>query len=125
MRISDWSSDVCSSDLISMRGISNVNSSDLGYGDGSPTTGVYLNDVGIQGSGVFPDLDVFDLQRIEVLKGPQGTLYGEGSMGGSLKMVTNAPDMQRWILRTQASIANTQTGAPSNDEQNGRLNSSH
>src|SRR3546814_11244733 len=86
MRISDWSSDVCSSDL-----------------------------VGIQGSGVFPDLDVFDLQRIEVLKGPQGTLYGEGSMGGSLKMVTNAPDMQRWILRTQASIANTEDGAPSND----------
>src|SRR3546814_7558850 len=88
MRISDWSSDVCSSDL-----------------------------VGIQGSGVFPDLDVFDLQRIEVLKGPQGTLYGEVSMGGSLKMVTNAPDMQRWILRTQASIANTEDGAPSTDER--------
>lgn len=105
------------SQKISMRGISNVNSSDLGYGDGSPTTGIYLNDVGIQGSGVFPDLDVFDLQRIEVLKGPQGTLYGEGSMGGSLKMVTNAPDMQRWILRTQASLANTEDGAPSNDER--------
>lgn len=105
------------SQKISMRGISNVNSSDLGYGDGSPTTGIYLNDVGIQGSGVFPDLDVFDLQRIEVLKGPQGTLYGEGSMGGSLKMVTNAPDMQRWIVRTQASLSNTSDGAPSNDER--------
>ncbi|NGY03183.1 TonB-dependent receptor [Solimonas terrae] len=105
------------SQKISMRGISNVNSSDLGYGDGSPTTGVYLNDVGIQGSGVFPDLDIFDLQRIEVLKGPQGTLYGEGSMGGSLKMVTNAPDMSQWIVRTQASLSNTSDGAPSNDER--------
>src|SRR3546814_20818550 len=106
MRISDWSSDVCSSDLkkgaaglkdyllevpnvslqssgngsqkISMRGISNVNSSDLGYGDGSPTTGVYLNDVGIPGSGVFPDLAVFDLQRIEVLQPEERRVGNEG-----------------------------------------------
>ena len=97
---------------ISIRGISNVNSSDLGYGGGSPTTGVYIDDVAIQGSGVFPDLNLFDLERIEVLKGPQGTLYGEGSMGGAIKMVTNAPDLEEWAVRTQASASTTSEGEP-------------
>jgi iron complex outermembrane receptor protein len=103
------------SSKITMRGISNVNASDLGYGDGSPTTGIYLNDVAVQGSGVFPDLDIFDLQRIEVLKGPQGTLYGEGSMGGAIKMVTNAPKFNEWAFRTQAAYSFTEDGSPSHD----------
>jgi iron complex outermembrane receptor protein len=103
------------SSKITMRGISNVNASDLGYGDGSPTTGIYLDDVAVQGSGVFPDLDVFDLQRIEVLKGPQGTLYGEGSMGGAIKMVTNAPKFNEWAFRTQGAYSETAEGSPSSD----------
>ena len=100
---------------IAMRGISNVNANDTGYGAGSPTVGVYLNDVGIQGSGVFPDLNIYDLQRIEVLKGPQGTLYGEGSMGGAIKMVTNAPDTDEWQARAQLMHSQTTDGAPSHD----------
>jgi outer membrane receptor protein involved in Fe transport len=101
------------SNKITMRGISNVNASDLGYAGGSPTTGIYVNDVAVQGSGVFPDLDIYDLQRIEVLKGPQGTLYGEGSMGGSIRMVTNDPNLHQWQLRTQGSLSNTTAGSPS------------
>ncbi|HSW11259.1 MAG TPA: TonB-dependent receptor [Solimonas sp.] len=103
------------SSKISIRGISNVNASDLGYAAGSPTTGVYLNDVAIQGSGVFPDLNLFDLNRVEVLKGPQGTLYGEGSMGGAIKMITNAPDGDEWVFRTAAMYSITSDGAPSRD----------
>ncbi len=103
------------SSKISIRGISNVNASDLGYGAGSPTTGVYLNDVAIQGSGVFPDLNLFDLNRVEILKGPQGTLYGEGSMGGAIKMITMAPDMDEWVFRTAAMYSVTSDGAPSRD----------
>jgi outer membrane receptor protein involved in Fe transport len=102
-------------DKIGMRGISNINTSDLGYGDGSPTVGVYLDDVAIQGSGVMPDLRIFDLDRIEVLKGPQGTLYGEGSMGGAIKMVTNAPDASGWEFRTDDMYSETSHGAPSHE----------
>ncbi|HVT37372.1 MAG TPA: TonB-dependent receptor [Nevskiaceae bacterium] len=100
---------------IAMRGISNVNTSDLGYADGSPTTGVYLDDVAIQGSGVFPDLNIYDLARIEVLKGPQGTLYGEGSMGGAIKMITREPSFNEWELRGNSSYAITEQGSPSYD----------
>lgn len=44
------------------------------------------------GAILTPDLDPFDMQRIEVLRGPQGTLYGASSLGGLLKFVTNPPD---------------------------------
>ncbi|PTU33114.1 hypothetical protein CJD38_03135 [Stenotrophobium rhamnosiphilum] len=100
---------------IAMRGISNVNASDLGYGDGSPTTGVYLDDVAIQGSGVFPDLNIYDLSRIEVLKGPQGTLYGEGSMGGAIKMITREPSLNEWTVRGTLMGSQTQQGGDSYD----------
>lgn len=100
---------------IAMRGISNINANDTGYAAGSPTVGVYINDVGIQGSGVFPDLNIFDLQRIEVLKGPQGTLYGEGSMGGAIRMITNAPSTERWEARAEGSYSVTEGGKPSHD----------
>ncbi|NGY05578.1 TonB-dependent receptor [Solimonas terrae] len=100
---------------IAMRGVSNINATDLGFNDGSPTVGVYLNDVAIQGSGVFPDLRIFDLDRIEVLKGPQGTLYGEGSMGGAIKMVTVAPDPNNWAFRTDGMYSWTAGGAPNHE----------
>jgi iron complex outermembrane receptor protein len=63
----------------------------------NPTVGIYIDDSPFGGSTGFggyqiPDLDPSDLQRIEVLRGPQGTLYGAGSMGGLLKFVTAKPD---------------------------------
>ncbi|MDP9142564.1 MAG: TonB-dependent receptor [Pseudomonadota bacterium] len=103
---------------ISMRGISNINTSDLGYAAGSPTTGVYLNDVAIQGSGVFPDLNIYDLSRIEVLKGPQGTLYGEGSMGGAIKLITRQPNPNLWEVRGAVMGSNTSMG---DDSYDGRI----
>jgi outer membrane receptor protein involved in Fe transport len=53
------------------------------YSAEGPFSGSFLN---------APNLDTFDMQRIEVLKGPQGTLYGANALGGLLKYVTNAPD---------------------------------
>lgn len=56
------------------------------------------------------DFDPFDLNRIEVLRGPQGTLYGASSFGGVLKYVTNKPELGRFEARAQAGIESTNGG---------------
>jgi outer membrane receptor protein involved in Fe transport len=53
------------------------------------------------GFGFTGDFDTWDLQRVEVLRGPQGTLYGAGSEGGLLKYVTNAPDPTKFAAAVQ------------------------
>jgi outer membrane receptor protein involved in Fe transport len=65
-----------------------------------PTVGIYLDETPIGGTvagdhanGLVPDLDPSDLDRVEVLRGPQGTLYGAANMGGLLKFVTAAPSL--------------------------------
>ena len=54
------------------------------------------------GFGFTGDFDTWDLQRVEVLRGPQGTLYGAGSEGGLLKYVTNPPDPTKFAAAVQA-----------------------
>lgn len=68
-------------------------------GGSSPTVGFYLDDVPMtppaaaQNGKVVIDPSLYDLNRIEVLRGPQGTIYGSGSMGGTIKLVTNQPKL--------------------------------
>lgn len=77
-------------------------------GGGNPTVGFYIDDApfgsstNLGGGAIFaPDLDPSDLTRIEVLRGPQGTLYGAGSMGGLVKFVTQAPNFEQFSGRIQ------------------------
>ena len=53
--------------------------------------GVYLDDTPISLSLFTPDIDLFDLNRVETLRGPQGTLFGSGSIGGTVRYITNQP----------------------------------
>jgi iron complex outermembrane receptor protein len=53
--------------------------------------GVYLDESVISLSLFTPDLDLFDLNRVETLRGPQGTLFGSGSVGGTVRYITNQP----------------------------------
>ena len=56
------------------------------------------------------DVGLFDLNRIEVLRGPQGTLYGASSMGGLLKYVTKRPDASNWSSEVQSGVSGTDNG---------------
>lgn len=55
--------------------------------------GVYLDDSVISLSLFTPDFDLYDLQRVETLRGPQGTLFGAGSIGGTVRFITNQPKL--------------------------------
>ena len=55
--------------------------------------GVYLDDSPISLSLFTPDLDLFDVSRVEVLRGPQGTLFGSGSLAGTVRYITNQPEL--------------------------------
>lgn len=85
-------------------------------GGSSATVGLYLNDVPLSAPAaslngkVTIDPDLFDLNRIEVLRGPQGTLYGSGSMGGTIKLVINEPVMNRFIATAQTIFSGTTGG---------------
>ena len=57
--------------------------------------GVYLDESVVSLSLFQPDLDLFDLNRVETLRGPQGTLFGSGSVGGTLRYITNQPRLGR------------------------------
>jgi len=59
------------------------------------TVGLYLDEVPITYNAPDPDLRLTDVERVEVLRGPQGTLYGAGSIGGIVRIVTNPPEPAR------------------------------
>ena len=75
----------------------------VGETDGGSPVGIYIDDMPVsshrrgQMSGA-----VFDMARVEVLKGPQGTLFGEGAMSGVLRYITNRPDPQALAARVKA-----------------------
>lgn len=75
------------------------------------TVGLYLGDLRLTYNAPDPDLPLIDLARVEVLRGPQGSLYGAGSIGGILQIVPNAPDPAARSGRIGASIATTDHGA--------------
>src|ERR1700727_1236133 len=70
-------------------------------------TSTYLDDAPISIQSANPDLKVFDLERIEVIRGPQGTLYGAGSMSGTIRMITKKPDSQNFSGSFDTALSNT------------------
>jgi iron complex outermembrane recepter protein len=95
---------------ISIRGIAST--------AGSATTGIYIDDTPIQVrsigfSAYNPFPAVFDLERVEVLRGPQGTLFGAGSQGGTLRFITPRPDLNDLRAYGRAELATTQGGGES------------
>lgn len=82
---------------------------------GDATVGFYLDDLAfsIPNVQISPGARLFDLERIEVLRGPQGTLYGQGSMGGTIKVLTAQPDLDDFEMKAQAVVASVKGGEAS------------
>ena len=77
---------------LTVRGVSNTRLTDASAGAGAMTTGFYINDVAVQPVNMV----LYDIDRLEMLKGPQGTLFGQASMGGTLRFITRRPDPKRF-----------------------------
>jgi iron complex outermembrane receptor protein len=85
-----------------------INSSVATYIDETPFTS---QGVSAASYSIAPNLDTFDMQRIEVLKGPQGTLYGANALGGLLKYVTNAPDPAAFAATAESGVSSVTNGS--------------
>lgn len=89
----------------------------LDTGGVASTVAVYLDETPFgsssglaNGATLAGDFDTFDLARIEVLRGPQGALYGASSLGGLVKFVTNAPDLDGFAMRARLGAATVDGG---------------
>ena len=97
-------------------------------GGESPTVGFYLDDAVLtpaamaQNGKTVIDPSLFDLSRVEVLRGPQGTLYGAGSMGGTIKLVTNQPDPHAFGANVEVIGSDTTGSGGFNHTENVMLN---
>ena len=100
----------------------------LTTGGGNPTVGIVIDDVpygstrGTSFGLEAPDLDPSTLQRVEVLRGPQGTLYGASSMGGLLKYVTVAPTTDSLHGRVQGGTSGVKSSGQAGYNARGSLN---
>jgi iron complex outermembrane recepter protein len=95
---------------ISIRGIASTG--------GAGTTGIYIDDTPIQMRALAFNPDealpqTFDLERVEVLRGPQGTLFGAGSEGGTVRYITTPPSLTHSSFYSRDEVSDTQGGAPS------------
>jgi iron complex outermembrane receptor protein len=101
----------------------------INTGGASPTVGVYIDETPFgsstgltNGAALAADIDPFDLERVEVLRGPQGTLYGANSLGGVLRFITAAPALSRYEVRGQAGIETVDGAGSVGSSANGVVN---
>ena len=82
-----------------------------------PPVATYVDD-----TPLFFNLRLQDLDRVEILRGPQGTLYGSGSLGGTIRYVQNAPDPRAFDARVEGGVSSTAHTSSVNYDVNGMLN---
>lgn len=99
-------------------GVSNVSIRGISSGAGASTIGVYIDDtpiqvrsLGVASSIMYPAL--FDLERVEVLRGPQGTLFGAGSEGGTIRFIQPEPSVTEWSGLARGDLSTTTNGKES------------
>lgn len=81
-----------------------------GYIGMQSAIGIYLDEVPISEGGSQPDLNLDDVDRVEVLRGPQGTLYGGASLSGTIRVITNKPDPASGSGFVEGDLSSTRSG---------------
>jgi iron complex outermembrane recepter protein len=100
-------------------GLENIEIRGLSSTSGSATVGIYIDEVPVTVPNTFDGSvqpKLFDLNRIEVLRGPQGTLYGASSMGGTIRFITNQPDLNAFSASVSTDLSGTRHGGFNHDE---------
>ena len=98
-------------------GTNNISIRGIASSGGAGTTGIYIDDTPIQMRALAfnPDETLpksFDIDRVEVLRGPQGTLFGAGSEGGTVRYITTPPSLTRTSFYSRSELSYTQGGQP-------------
>lgn len=80
---------------------------------GDSLVGYYIDEIpfSLPNLQYIPPVNVFDLARVEVLRGPQGTLYGQSTMGGAIRLITNRPDLNGFSGEVRAGFGSVKGGA--------------
>ncbi len=90
-------------------------------GGSASTVGYYIGEAPVTAGWQTPSGSSFDVERIEVLRGPQGTLYGEGSMGGTVKIIPNKPNVSQLQFQFDPQLSFTSNGGL-NQQYNAMVN---
>jgi len=92
---------------IAMRGVTNLS----GTIESTAAVGYYLDETPLSAfATAMPEFALWDANRVEVLRGPQGTLFGEGSMGGTLRVISNKPEATEFSSRLQGQYYSVKDG---------------
>lgn len=92
------------SNIVQIRGVSSI--------VGDATVGYYLDDLPftLVGQNFQPDINPYDIERVEILRGPQGTLYGAGSTGGTIRVITNDAKLNAFQVKGRARVSGIDGG---------------
>jgi iron complex outermembrane receptor protein len=82
------------------------------HGGSLPATGVYVDEIPVTTIGNAVDMHMYDISRVEALAGPQGTLYGASSLSGTLRIITNKPDPNKFAAGFDVTGDTFTDGAP-------------
>ena len=99
-----------------------------GSGGNSSVVGFYIDEIPLA-SPAFSNMgktvinpDLYDLERVEVLRGPQGTLYGSSSLAGTIRLIPSLPQLNTYSLSAEEVVSNTSSGGNINRQQNVMMN---
>jgi outer membrane receptor protein involved in Fe transport len=100
---------------LTMRGVSSAGS--VTTNGGASPVAYYVDSIpfGMVRTGVVPDENIYDLQQIEVLRGPQGTLYGANALVGVVRILTNDADLNNFDFKARTSLSTTEYGGENYD----------
>jgi iron complex outermembrane recepter protein len=92
----------------SLRGISDFSA--VQPSQTSATVGQYIDEIPVTAAGQQVDPRLVDIERIEVLRGPQGTFFGEDSLGGTIRIITKKPDLNGFSAAVEGRVSDTEHG---------------